>query len=69
MKESNLVVVSEYNTPMEAELAKTVLGSAGIYTEIENEIMSSIYPTGIIPSKLLVREEDAEQAERLLFQR
>lgn len=69
MKESNLVVLSEYNTSMEAELAKTVLGSAGIYTEIENEIMSSMYPTGIIPSKLLVREEDAEQAKRLLFQR
>lgn len=69
MKENNLVVISEYNTPMEAELAKTVLGSAGIYTEIENEIMSTLYPTGIIPSKLLVREEDAEQARKLLFQR
>ncbi len=54
---------------MEAELAKTVLGSAGIYAEIENEIMSSLYPTGIIPSKLLVREEDTETAKRMLTQR
>lgn len=69
MKEGNMVVLSEYNTSMEAELAKSVLGSAGIYSEIENEFMSSLYPTGIIPSKLLVREEDAEQARKLLFQR
>ncbi|MBP3482388.1 MAG: DUF2007 domain-containing protein [Alistipes sp.] len=69
MKANNLVVLSEYNTAMEAELAKTVLGSAGIYAEIENEIMSSLYPTGIIPSKLLVREEDTETAKRLLTQR
>lgn len=54
---------------MEAELAKSVLGSAGIYSEIENEFMSSLYPTGVIPSKLLVKEEDAEQARKLLFQR
>lgn len=69
MNDSVLVVLSEYNTAFEAEVAKSVLGSAGIYCEIENEIMSSLYPTGVIPSKLLVREEDAEQARKLLNQR
>lgn len=69
MNDTVLVVLSEYNTSFEAEVAKSVLSSAGIYCEIENEIMSSLYPTGVIPSKLLVREEDAEQARKLLNQR
>ncbi|MCH5331445.1 MAG: DUF2007 domain-containing protein [Alistipes sp.] len=69
MNDTVLVVLSEYNTAFEAEVAKSLLSSAGIYCEIENEIMSSLYPTGVIPSKLLVREEDADQARKLLNQR
>lgn len=69
MKDRTLRLLTEYNTVMEAELAKSLLGSAGIYSEIENEYMSSMYPTGAIPCKLLVYEDEAEQAERLLNQR
>lgn len=69
MTDNALTLLAEYNTSMEAELAKSLLGSAGIFAEIENEYMSSLYPTGVIPTKLLVREADLEQARRLLSQR
>lgn len=60
-----LVVIAEYNTSMEAELAKSVIMSAGIYAEIRNGYMANVYP-GVIPSQLLVREKDREQAKILL---
>lgn len=69
MKNEELAVLAEYNTVMEAELAKSLLGSAGIESEIENEYMSSLYPTGVIPSKLMVRNEDLEQARQIIEQR
>ena len=66
MKDSNLTVVAEYNTEFEAEMAKSLLDSENIYAEIEDRYMSSIYPTGVIPSRLLVYEEDADRASALL---
>lgn len=36
---------------------------------INNENMSAIYPTGVIPAQIVVREEDAEKAEALLSHR
>lgn len=66
MKDSNLTVVAEYNNEIEAEMAKSLLDSENIYAEIEDRYMSSIYPTGVIPSRLLVYEEDADRASALL---
>lgn len=63
-----LVVIAEYNTSMEAELAKSVITSAGIHVEIRNGYMANVYP-GVIPSQLLVSEKDREQAEILLHLR
>lgn len=63
-----LVVIAEYNTSMEAELAKSVITSAGIHAEIRNGYMANVYP-GVIPSQLLVSEKDREQAEILLHLR
>lgn len=68
MKERNLVVLAEYNSPMEAELAKSLLSSAGIYAELENEFMSTLYPPAV-PCRLMVCEEELEQAKSLLSQR
>ena len=53
---------------MEAELAKSLLQSAGIYAELENEFMSTLYPPAV-PCRLMVYEEDLEQAKALLIQR
>ena len=64
--ESKLIVLREWNTVMEAEMAKSILESAGIFSTIQNEYMSSIYPIGTMPAQLLAKEEDAEQARALL---
>lgn len=66
MKDETLVVLREYNSITEAEIAKSILDSAGLYSMIRNEYMSAIYPTGVMPAQLVVREEDFEQAARLL---
>ncbi len=68
MGKKELVVLAEYNTPMEAELAKSLLTSAGIYAELENEFMSTLYPPAV-PCRLMVCEEELEQAQKLLLQR
>lgn len=69
MKEDDLILLAEYNTAIEAEMVKSMLESAGIEATIEDDIMSSLYPTGVIPTKLLVREGDAVQAQQLINQR
>ena len=68
MEDRILVVLAEYKSPMEAELAKSLLTSAGIYAELENEFMSTLYPPAV-PCRLMVCEEDLEQAKGLLMQR
>lgn len=65
MQAQELVVIAEYNTYLEAEMAKSVVASAGIYAEIRNEYMSAAYAAAI-PSQLLVPYEDVEQAIALL---
>ena len=58
--------VREYNSPVEAEIAKSVLDSAGIESVIHGEFMSTIYATGAFPARLMVRAEDYDEADRLL---
>ena len=50
---------------MEAEMAKSLLCSAGIEAQIENEFMSSLYPPAV-PCRLVVYEEDLEEAKEIL---
>ncbi len=69
MKEESLIVLAEYNTLMEAEIAKSMLDSAGIESTIRNEYMSTIYPIGTMPAQLVVRKEDFERAQDLLRHR
>ncbi len=68
MEKRELVVLAEYNSPMEAELAKSLLTSAGIYAEIENEFMSTLYPPAV-PCRLMVCEEELDTAKGLLHLR
>lgn len=69
MKEESQIVLAEYNTLMEAEIAKSMLDSAGIESTIRNEYMSTIYPIGTMPAQLVVRESDLESARALLQNR
>lgn len=66
MIEDTLVVIKSYNTPTEAEIAKSILASAGIESSIRNEYSSTLYPTGIIPAQLIVRSEDEAAARTVL---
>ena len=68
MQGEDWVVVAEYSTSLEAEMAKSLLVSAGIDAQIRNEYMSTLYPS-VIPSQLIVPQKDAEQAEKLLTHR
>ena len=64
-----MVVLAEYNTITEAEISKSMLDSAGIWSTIRNEYMSTIYPIGTMPAQLVVRESDLESARALLKNR
>ena len=60
-----LIVVAEYNSAVEAEMAKNILACAGIRAQIENEYMSTLYP-GVIRARLIVHDKDFKQAKILL---
>lgn len=62
MKDEKLVVLREWNSVTEAEMAKSILDGAGIFSTIRNEYMSAIYPIGTMPAQLVVKEEDAKRA-------
>lgn len=49
MKDEKLVVLREWNSVTEAEMAKSILDGAGIFSTIRNEYMSAIYPIGTMP--------------------
>ena len=69
MQDETMVVLAEYNTITEAEICKSILDSAGIWSTIRNEFVSSIYPIGTMPAQVVIREEDYEKAESLLRHR
>lgn len=69
MQDDSMIVLAEYNTITEAEIAKSMLDSAGIWSTIRNEYMSAIYPIGTMPAQVVVREEDLEKAKTLLQHR
>ena len=69
MKDETMVVLKECNSVTEAEIIKSILDSAGIWSTIRNEYMSAIYPIGTMPAQVVVREEDYEKAKAMLHHR
>ena len=67
--DEQLVVIREYDSITQAEMAKAILDGDGIYSMIRNEYMSTIYPIGTMPAQLVVRESDLESARALLQNR
>jgi hypothetical protein len=63
---STLVVIEVYDNPMRAEIAKSILESAGIFCTLNDEYMSTIYSVGAFPMRLMVRSDDVENALQLL---
>lgn len=66
MEEETLVVLATYNSVTEAEIDKSKLESAGIWSTIRNEYMSTFYPIGALSAELVVRGSDLSKARRLL---
>ena len=68
-KSEALVVLKEFDNLMMAEIAKSILDSAGIYCTLYDECMSALYPPTAIPVRLMVRQEDFADAEHVLENR
>ncbi len=66
MNEENLIVIRVYDSVNEAEWDKSLLENEGVWAMIRNEIMSALYPTGIMPAQLVVRSEDKARAKEIL---
>ncbi len=66
MIEETLVVIANYNTSAEAEIARSILSSGGIESSLRNEYSATLYPSVIIPVQLVVRSEDETDARELL---
>lgn len=66
MDENNLIVLKEYDSVNNAEWERSLLEGAGIWAMVRNEIMSAMYPTGVIPAQLIIRKQDKEKASEIL---
>lgn len=58
-----------FDNTIQAEIAKSMLDSAGIYCVLHGEYMSSIYATGAFPVRLMVKPEDLDEANNMLLGR
>ena len=65
MQQNDFIVLAEYNSATEAEMAKSILACAGIHAHIDDEYMTTLYP-GVIRARLVVLSEDYQQAKMLL---
>lgn len=63
---TKLVVIQSYDNVVQAEIAKSILESAGIFCVLQGEYMSFIYSPIAFPTRLMIREEDIEAAEAVL---
>lgn len=66
MSEKNFTVIREYDSINDAEWDKSILEGEGIWATIQNEIMSALYPIGVMPAQLVVKAEDKKRAEEVL---
>ena len=57
-----LVVLKTFDNTTQAEIAKSILDSAGIFCVLHGEYMSAIYTTSLFAVRLMVRTEDVDDA-------
>lgn len=68
MKFSDLVVLSTFRSPADAQIAKGLLDAAGIESMIRSDDAGGMYPA-LAGSDLLVNAEDVERATAALQRR
>ena len=67
MHQANLVTILRFDHVNQVAVARSILDNAGIESTIRNEYMASIIPIGEdLAAELMVREEDAVRASKLL---
>jgi hypothetical protein len=67
MQSENLVTLLRLDRAEQIAIARSILDNAGIESTIRNEYMASILPIGEdLAAELMVREEDAARASKLL---
>lgn len=67
MQSENLVTLLRLDHAEQIAIARSILDNAGIKSTIRNEYMASILPIGEdLAAELMVREEDAARASKLL---
>lgn len=64
-----LVVLCEYDNTTQAEIAKSILDSAGIFCVLHGEYMAAIYTPFAFPVRMMVKVEDYEDAIAVLDRR
>ena len=64
MNKEKLIVLKEYDSVNDAEWDKSLLESAGIWSTIQNELMSAIYPTGVMPAQLIINRVTNRRPKR-----
>lgn len=68
MKGSELIALSTFRSPADAQIARGILDEAGIDSVIRSDDAGGMYP-GISGADLLVRAEDRERAAEALDSR
>jgi Putative prokaryotic signal transducing protein len=65
VKPSDLVAVSTFRSPADAQIAKGILDGVGIQSMIRSDNAGGMYPA-IAGADLLVRTEDVDKAKQAL---
>ena len=62
-----VIIIASAAAPFDLYLAKSYLESEGIETLLQNELAAQVYSNAVDEAKLLVKESDVEQAEKILI--
>ncbi len=62
----SIVLLQSYDSQMSAQIAKSMLDSAGIFCLLEGEYMSQIYTSVAFPIRLMVCAEQLEEARQII---
>lgn len=66
---NNWKIVFNSSIPFEINFVKNYLASEGIETLLQNELTSQIFGNLAVNAKLLVKEEELEQATKILIEK
>jgi hypothetical protein len=66
---TDLVEAARYNSRVEGDLARLYLGSEGVESVLFDSEINSSYGGLFMPVRLMVLDEDAEVARRLLAEK